>query len=150
MERASLVGPETREHGSATSWRGKRTDSAQQPPLAKNPQGGAAFSAGTNEAVSNVVESGLIVTVVPAVPPLLYVPVEEPDPSVATLSPSASSAATPTPATIGLMFLYISTSEKYPSRLVSNDNCCLFTRGLPPSPTHRDRPMTAGLWTAKF
>ena len=46
----------------------------------------------------------------PERPPDL-VPVEEPDPSVATPSPSASSAAMPTPAAIGLMFLYISTSE---------------------------------------
>src|SRR3954451_13220783 len=82
----------------------------QQPPLWANPHGTSAFFAGTNEAVSSVVESGLIVMVSPAVPPRLYMPVE-PEASVAALSPNASRAATPTPAAIGLMDSYISTSQ---------------------------------------
>jgi hypothetical protein len=77
-----------------------------------NPHGTCAFAAGANEAVSNVVGSGLIVTVSPAVPPLLlYVLVESSDAWMVTPKPAVSTAAAPTPAAIDLMILYISTSQ---------------------------------------
>ncbi|HEX9497741.1 MAG TPA: hypothetical protein VF926_05010 [Mycobacterium sp.] len=50
--------------------------SAQQLPVAANPQGTVAFAAGAYEAVSSVVDWTLIVVVSPAPPLLLYVLVE--------------------------------------------------------------------------
>jgi hypothetical protein len=49
---------------------------AQQVPVAANPQGTAAFVAGANEGASSVVGSTLIVLVSPAPPLLVYVLVE--------------------------------------------------------------------------
>ena len=49
---------------------------AQQVPVAANPQGTEAFSGGAKDAVSSVVESTVIVMVSPALPLLLYVLVE--------------------------------------------------------------------------
>ena len=46
---------------------------AQQVPVAANPQGTDAFSGGANDGVSSVVESTVIVMVSPAPPLLLYV-----------------------------------------------------------------------------
>jgi len=111
--------------------------------VAANPQGTVAFAAGANEAVSNVVESTVIVEVSPPAPLLVRKgAAEASDASRARLTPAASTAAMPTPAAIGLMALYIRTSI-YSSRLASINDCCLicgdFNRRTPNTTGH-ERP----------